>query len=72
MTNFGMCNLLMRNVSENIKNSYHCLHDQVPTDPKKLVEQLSRIEKKLNTLSREARSDANRKGSPHDDPHRKS
>ena len=72
MTNFGMCNLLMRNVSENIKNKYHCLHDQVPTDPKKLVEQLTRIEKKLNTLLRGARSDAHRKGALPDNPHRRS
>ena len=38
MAQFAMCCLLMQNVSENIKNEYNCLHDQVLTDPKKLVE----------------------------------
>ena len=49
MTPFAMCGLLMRNVSVQIEDEYNCLHNTVPTDPKLLVEQLTRIETKLSS-----------------------
>ena len=47
MSLFAMCVLLMRNVSVQIEDEYNCLHSVVPTNPKKLVEQLTKIETKL-------------------------
>ena len=35
MTGFEMCTLLMHVVSHEIADEYDCLHDSVPTDPKK-------------------------------------
>jgi hypothetical protein len=72
MTPFAMCNLLMRNVTPKMEDEYFCLHDTVPTDPKKLVEQLTRIETKLRTISNEHKSNDHRKGGPPDDAHRRS
>ena len=50
MTPFAMCGLLMRNVSVQIEDEYNCLHPMVPTNPKKLVEQLTKIETKLGSV----------------------
>jgi len=50
MTPFAMCGLLMRNVSVQIEDEYNCLHPTVPTNPKKLVEQLTKIETKLGSV----------------------
>ena len=72
MTPFAMCNLLMRNVHPKMEDEYNCLHDTVPTDPKKLVEQLTRIETKLRTISNEHKSNDHRKGGPPDDAQRRS
>jgi hypothetical protein len=72
MTPFAMCNLLMRNVTPKMEDEYNCLHDTVPTDPKKLVDQLTRIETKLRTISNEHKSDDRRKGGPPEDAHRRS
>jgi hypothetical protein len=49
MTNFGMCTLLMRVVSDEIADEYDFLHDSVPTDPKKLVKELTKIENKFKS-----------------------
>jgi len=49
MSPFAMCGLLMRNVTVQIEDEYNCLHNVVPTNPKKLVEQLTKIETKLNS-----------------------
>ena len=49
MSPFTMYGLLMRNVSVQIEDKYNCLHNIVPTNPKKLVEQLTKIETKLVT-----------------------
>ena len=49
MSPFAMCDLLMRNVTVQIVDLYNCLHNVVPTNPKKLVEQLTKIETKLNS-----------------------
>jgi len=73
MSPFHMCNLLMRNVTPKMEDEYNCLHDTVPTDPKKLVEQLTKIETKLRTISiEEKKSNDHRKGGPPDDAHRRS
>ena len=73
MTPFAMCNLLMRNVSPKMEDEYNCLHDTVPTDPKKLVEQLTKIETKLRTISNETRSQQRQlNGKVPEDPHRRS
>ena len=40
MTPFIMYSLLMHSVSPHIEDKYNCLHANVPTDPKKLVDQL--------------------------------
>jgi hypothetical protein len=45
VTNFEMCTLLMRVVSDEIADEYDCLRESVPTDPKKLVKELTKIEK---------------------------
>ena len=72
MTDFEMCNLLMRNVTAKMEDEYNCLHDTVPTDPKLLVEQLTKIERKLETISSENKSLDRRKGGPPDDAQRRS
>jgi len=51
MSPFAMCGLLMRNVSVQIEDEYNCLHNIVPTNPKKLVEQLTKIETKLGSVA---------------------
>ena len=50
MTPFAMCGLLMRNVSVQIDDKYNYLHPMVPTNPKKLVKQLTKIETKLGSV----------------------
>jgi hypothetical protein len=73
MTPFAMCNLLMRNVTPKMEDEYNCLHDTVPTDPKKLVEQLTKIETKLRTISNEQRTVQRQlNGKVPEDPHRRS
>ena len=47
MTGFEMCTLLMRLVTEEVADEYDVLHTTVPIDPKKLVKELEKIEKKL-------------------------
>ena len=49
MTSFEMCRFLMRNVTVCMEDEYNCLHNNVPTDPKTLVDQLTKIETKLNS-----------------------
>ncbi len=50
MTPFEMCRLLMRNTSVRMEDEYNCLHNNVPTDPKMLVDQLTKIETKLGSV----------------------
>ena len=47
LTDFKTCCHLMRVMHPIAEAEYYCLHDKVPTDPKKLVAALVRIEKKL-------------------------
>ena len=47
MGNVQMCNLLMRCASTAIEDEYYAITDGIPTDPKKLVEHLTRIETKV-------------------------
>jgi hypothetical protein len=60
MTGFEMCTLLMRVISHEIADEYDCLHDSVPTDPKKLVKELTKIETKLKSSSKSATDSRNR------------
>jgi len=55
-----------------MEDEYATLHNTVPTDPKKLVEQLTKIETKIRTIKNEDKSGDRRKGGPIDDPHRRS
>ena len=72
MTPFVMCGLLMRSVNPNIEDEYNCLHANVPTDPKKLVEQLTRIETKIVSADKDSKikskADDRRKAEHHGDP----
>ena len=52
MTGFEMCTLLMRVVSHEIAAEYDCLHDSMPTDPKKMVKELTKLETRLKTSSK--------------------
>ena len=71
MTPFAMCTLLMQHVSPRMEDEYNCLCDTVPTDPKKLVAQLTKIETKLRTISNEnSKSHDRLKGGRPDDPQR--
>ena len=47
MTDFEMCTLLMLVVCDKITDKHTCLRDSVPTDPKKLVKELTNIGPKL-------------------------
>ena len=47
MGNVQMCNLLMRCTSTAIEDEYYAITEGIPTDPKKLVEHLTRIETKV-------------------------
>lgn len=49
MTPFAMCSLLMRNVSVQVEDENNCMYDIAPTNPKKLVEQLTKIETNCHT-----------------------
>ena len=54
MTGFEMCTLLMRMVSDKIADEYNFLQNSVPTDPKKLVKELTKIEDKIESSSKSA------------------
>ena len=47
MTELEMCTSLTRLISDRIADEYNCLHDSVPTNPKKLAKELSKIKNKL-------------------------
>jgi hypothetical protein len=50
----------MRVVSHEITDAYECLRDAVPTDPKKLVKELTKIEAKLKSSAKTATDARNR------------
>ena len=50
MTPIEMCCLIMRNASVRMEDEYNCLHNDVPTDPKTLLDQLTKIETKINSV----------------------
>ena len=54
MTGFEMCTLLMHVVTDELVDKYDCSHDCVPTDPKKLVKELTQIETRLKSSSKTA------------------
>ena len=60
MTGFEMCTLLMRVVSHEIADEYECLHDVVPTNPKQLVKELTKIENKIKSSAKTATDARNR------------
>ena len=73
MSPFAMCGLLMRNVSVQIEDEYNCLHSVVPTNPKKLVEQLTKIETKLGGVPTHVPKTVRLKGDGQpDDPNHRS
>ena len=47
LTPVMMCCLIMRVITPAMENEFCCLTDLLPTDPKKLVDQLTKIETKL-------------------------
>ena len=47
-----MCTLLMRVVSDEIADKYSCVHDIVPTNPKKLGKELTKTENKIKSSSK--------------------
>jgi len=66
MTGFEMCTLLMRLVTDEVAEEYDVLHPKVPIDPKKLVKELEKIERKLKYyIPKPADSrDKNQSGTP--------
>jgi hypothetical protein len=74
MTSFEMCRFLMRNVTVRMEDEYNCLHNNVPTDPKTLVEQLTKIETKLSSVrgNDKVKADDRRKAGPPDNHSRSS
>ena len=68
LTPVMMCCLLMRVITPAMENEYDCLTDLLPTDPKKLVEQLTKIETKLNEVNKSNPEDRQKeKGKGHPD-----
>ena len=61
MTGFEMCTLLVLVVSDTIADEYTYLHYSVPTQPKKLVKELTKIENKLKNSTKSA-SDLRERG----------
>ena len=60
----AMCNLLMRSCSAATENVYACLIDQVPTNPKHRVDQLTKIKTKLKDVVEETSEDCRKTGAP--------
>ena len=52
MTGIEMCTLLRCVVSYKITEEYHCLHAIVPSNPNKLVKELTKTENKLKSSSK--------------------
>jgi len=67
---FAMCSLIMRNVSVQMEDEYNCIHNTVPTNPKKLVEQLTKIETKLSSSAVKVTTNADERKRQADDPQR--
>ena len=63
MTGFEICTLLMRVVSHKITDEYDCLHNSVPTDPKKYAKELTKTENELKNSSTFA-TDSRNSGQP--------
>ena len=53
LTPINMCNLLIHNVLAAVEDEDNCITNLMPTDPKKLVEQLSRSGMKLKLVTSE-------------------
>ena len=54
MTGFEICTLLMCVVSGKIVDKYNYLHNSVPTDLKKMVKELTKMENKPKITSKSA------------------
>ena len=54
MTGFEICMLQMCVVSEITTDEYRCLQDSVPIDPKKLINELTKIEQKIKSSLKSA------------------
>ena len=68
LTPVQMCNFLMRCISDAMEDEYNCMTDVMPTDPKKLVELLTKIETKLKEVKKETKpEDRSKSKGQHDD-----
>ena len=68
LTPVQMCKLLMRCISDAMEDEYNCMTDVMPTDPKKLVELLTRIETKLKEVKSETKpEDRSKSKGQHDE-----
>ena len=50
LTPVAMCNLIMRSISPAMEDEYICMTELMPTNPKKFVELLTKIERKLKDV----------------------
>ena len=57
-----MCNLLMRCISPTMEDGYNCMNELLPTDPKKLDDQLTKKETKLKEVMSEMSPEDRRNG----------
>ena len=62
LTPVKMCKLIMRCISTVMQDEYNCMADMMPTDPRKLVEFLTKIETKLKEVKSETNSEDRQKG----------
>ena len=63
-----MCNMLMRNVLAAVEDEYNCMSDLMPTDPKKLVEQLLGNQIKLKLVTSEMKPEDRQIGKGQPEP----
>ena len=69
LTPVMMCCLIMRAISPSMENEYNCMTDLLPTDPKRVVEQHTKIETKLKGVTSKMNSEdhQNQHGKGHPD-----
>eukprot|EP00957_Ditylum_brightwellii_P032681 2477483-Ditylum_brightwellii.AAC.1 len=62
LNNMALCNLIMRSISSVMEDEYNCISDLIPTNPDKLVEILSKIEKKIKDVQNDEKKEDHLKG----------
>ena len=65
LTPVNMCNLLMCGMLPTMEDNYNCTTDLMPIDPKKLVEQLTKIGTKPKEVTSEMLSEDRQNGKGH-------